>query len=296
MATRRAGGMAFDHGASFFTVSDDRFRGLVREWVERGRAAPWARRWAMVRDGVATVVPAAERFVAVPGMSAACRDLLAGVECRYSTQVLRLGREHGLWEVVSADGATHGTFDTVLIAAPPAQAAQLAGDSTHVLSQVRVPDMRPCWAVAVTVPASVQVPFDAAAVAGSPLGWIARENSKPGRRAWPETWMLHATAEWSETNLEADATWVGRELLGAFRHAVDRGDFEASVVLAHRWRYARPDARSSAGSLFDAGASIGFCGDWLTGGRVESAALSGWDLADQVTASHPALAPAGGAV
>jgi hypothetical protein len=58
---------------------------------------------------------------------------------------------------------------------------------------------------------------------------------------------------------------------------------------AHRWRYAQPSADTSEATprvaieSWNATSRIGVCGDWLRGGRVEGAILSGWDLARQIT-------------
>ena len=55
------------------------------------------------------------------------------------------------------------------------------------------------------------------------------------------------------------------------------------VVSAHRWRYAMVPP-GDAGALWDDGAMIGACGDWLLGPRVEQAYLSGLMLAEKVCA------------
>jgi renalase len=54
---------------------------------------------------------------------------------------------------------------------------------------------------------------------------------------------------------------------------------------AHRWRYARVEVETGPSFLFDRTASIGACGDWLQGPRIESAWLSGHKLG-QAMAGH----------
>jgi deoxyribodipyrimidine photo-lyase len=53
------------------------------------------------------------------------------------------------------------------------------------------------------------------------------------------------------------------------------------VLSSHRWRYADCHA-SQHGSVWDAASGIGLCGDWLHGGKVEGAWLSGRHLAASV--------------
>ena len=128
----------------------------------------------------------------------------------------------------------------------------------------------------------VALPFDAAFVEIGPLRWIARDGSKPDRRGL-ETWVLHASPGWSEAHIEDDTARVAQELLHAFRQL---GGGEPVAWSAHRWRYA--DTEAAPGTVFswDAGHSLGLCGDWLNGGKVEGAWLSGKALARRIINSY----------
>ena len=294
MATRREGERAIDHGAQYFTVRDPRFRSLVTGMVERGVVAEWGGRWAVLRHGTATTVPDEPRYVGVPGMSAVARDLLAGVPCRHATEVAAVRRIADRWSVLSADGTRLGTFDYLVITAPEAQARRLVADQVPLFAGVPAREMLPAWVAAVTVSTPLDAPFDQAIIADSPVASAARSGSKPGRDAWSETWVLHGSAEWSAQHLEWSPRDVGPALLHAFAEALGHRRIEAEVVFAHRWRYARPVRGAAREPLFDAERGVGCCGDWLAQPRVESAALSGWELADRMLAHHGALV--GGAV
>jgi predicted NAD/FAD-dependent oxidoreductase len=50
----------------------------------------------------------------------------------------------------------------------------------------------------------------------------------------------------------------------------------------HRWRYAEAVTYLDCGFVWDTNAKIGLCGDWLNGGKVQGAWLSGRKLAQQV--------------
>jgi predicted NAD/FAD-dependent oxidoreductase len=58
---------------------------------------------------------------------------------------------------------------------------------------------------------------------------------------------------------------------------------------AHRWRYAQPQPALSLGCTWDADITLGLCGDWLNGGKVEGAWLSGRALALRYLSSAAAL-------
>ena len=54
---------------------------------------------------------------------------------------------------------------------------------------------------------------------------------------------------------------------------------------AHRWRYADTEPPLDAGCTWEPDLGLGLCGDWLNGGKVEGAWLSGRALARQVLQS-----------
>lgn len=55
------------------------------------------------------------------------------------------------------------------------------------------------------------------------------------------------------------------------------------AATAHRWRYADTEPALNMGYGWDAECRIGLCGDWLNGGKVEGAWLSGIRMADAMT-------------
>jgi predicted NAD/FAD-dependent oxidoreductase len=75
-STRRAQGLAFDHGAQYFTCRDPAFAKLVSDWLHRGIVAPWdAPVVALGGGSCGKARGESERYVGVPGMSALARDL-----------------------------------------------------------------------------------------------------------------------------------------------------------------------------------------------------------------------------
>ena len=129
--------------------------------------------------------------------------------------------------------------------------------------------------------APVAMPWDGAFINTGPLRWVARDSSKPGRTG-PETWLLHASAEWSEAHIEDSADSVTTALLAAFAAL---GGPAPQAVTAHRWRYADTEPALTLGYWWDDEIRLGLCGDWLSGGKVEGAWLSGMALARQAASA-----------
>ena len=142
--------------------------------------------------------------------------------------------------------------------------------------------MTPCWAVMVAFDSKIQVPWDGAFVHGSPLSWVARNSSKPGRSQQNDSWVLHATSEWSAAHLEQSPETSATELLAAFAQLVDAPLPSHRYLQAHRWRYSLGSDPSERKTMVDTENRLMVCGDWLSGGRVEGAFLSGVEAAVRI--------------
>ena len=161
-------------------------------------------------------------------------------------------------------------------------------DSAASMLVAQIPDLsatldsvvsQPCWAVLAAFEERVPARFDGAFVHGSPLGWVARNQSKPKREWKVDTWVLHATATWSRMHLDDDPEVVGSVLMEAFHDLIPNGLPRAFYATAHRWRYASADPPLAVGAIHHG--KITLCGDWCLGNRIEDAFLSGLQAAKE---------------
>lgn len=292
MSTRRAedehGPWQCDHGAQYFTARDAAFRAEVARWEQAGVAAVWDARMASF-DGNAwtTSQTPIERFVGTPRMTSPAAWLVQNLGehalAHWQTTVQRIDRSERGWVVTSAEHGPHlQSYDAVLLAVPAPQAAPLlkvvAPAGAAVVTSAR---MRGSWAVMLRYSSPVVMPWDGAFINTGPLRWVARDSSKPGRTG-AETWLLHASPEWSEAHMEDSAESVTAALLAALAALSGFTGPAPVAATAHRWRYADTEAPLALGGWWDASLRVGLCGDWLNGGKVEGAWLSGQALAAQV--------------
>ena len=192
----------------------------------------------------------------------------------------KLERHADGWAITTAEhGALSQRYDAVLLAVPAPQVVPLlspvwpAGAAGAACAR-----MRGSWAVMLRYASPVTMPWDGAFINAGPLRWVARDSSKPGRKG-AETWLLHASPEWSDAHLEDSAESVAAALLAAFAAL---GGPAPLAATAHRWRYADTEPALTQGSGWSASLRLGLCGDWLNGGKVEGAWLSGRALAAQI--------------
>ena len=282
MAVRRTdSGLAFDHGAQYFTVRDERFAETVAQWQRQGVAARWEGRIAVIRNGaIQFETDETPRFVGVPGMNAVCKQLAAGLEIRCQTRVLPPRCEDGIWSLQNEEVTLLGRFDQVVISTPSPQAGDLLANAPQLAEQSRRVAMQPCWTVMLAVENRIAAAFDGAFVHESPLSWISRNSSKPERSRDLDSWVLQASAEWSTEHIECDPNFAQQNLLTEFWQMLGQSPQTPCIVAAHRWRYARATEPLLHNCWFDPVLGVGVCGDWCCGSRVEGAFLSGWALAE----------------
>ncbi len=182
---------------------------------------------------------------------------LDGVPVSLSFAVDGLHRDARGWQV-QAGGVRHAsTFDAVVLALPPAQAAPLLNPhrpdwARHASTAL----MQPCW----TLMGIADDP-DTRVAAGT---WLGRPPARwPGCcattrvRAGPRVpgqahWVAHARTGWSRRHLEQPAAWVQQQMQAALAECLGR-PVEWQHCAVHRWRYALPQAHGTAPRRIGAG-------------------------------------------
>lgn len=276
---------AFDHGAPGFGASTREFREQVEAWQAAGLLQRWA---PLMAPGSYVPLDPPSLWVPTPDMPALCRHLLGDlpVLLRCTIEALRHGPEG--WSLQASSGSVVGRgFDAVLLALPPAQAASLLAPHRPDWAQrAQAGTLAPCWTLMGETDEPDPAPsWQLAWPPNGPLGWIIRNDSKPGRWRQPgrASWVLHATAAWSATHLEAPAEAVREALQQALAARLGQAPTWRHAVV-HRWRYASvPRSAATAGRCWwDPALGLGACGDALGGAGVEGAWQSGAALAEAV--------------
>ena len=281
MATRRANLFQFDHGAQYFTVRSDQFYRKVEEWRSAGLIAPWPVDIAMPGNSETST---RTKFVAVPTMNALCKALGQNINIMFSTRVTRLQRTRDEWYIFDEGVRRYGPFDWIITTAPAPQCAALLPNEfsgSQVLNEVQ---MHGCFSVMLGFEEAVDLPWRAAHVENSPVGWIAESSAKPGRRS-PASIVIQSTNDWAEAHIDNAIDDVKAMLLAEVEKLFAINHSEAAHISVHRWRYAIAAKVATKSFLIDEELHLAACGDWCLGARIEAAFLSASRLAE-------ALAPA----
>lgn len=280
MASKRSDAGSLDLGAQYFTARDRRFVEVVQQWQNRGWAEPWAPELYNSQAGQLSPSPDEQvRWVGAPRMSAISRALLGALPVHFSCRITEVFRGGSHWSLQDADGNSHGPFSHVIVATPAPQASALLACAPKLAGVAASVVMEPTWAVALAFDTPLDTRVEGCFIQDSPLDWVARNRSKPGRDTHPDTWVLHASSAWSRQHLDLAKETVIEHLHGAFAELIGCAVPAPSFTLAHRWLYARPAQAHQWGALADADLGLYACGDWCLSGRVEGAWLSGQDAA-----------------
>ena len=273
---------AFDTGAQYFTVRDDRLRHYVQSWQNDGIVQPWKGKVKVIKAGqLSSEKRVEERWVGTPAMNAIPAHLAAELDIYFDVTVVAMATEKGQWQLIDQHDIDYGPFDVVIIAAPPDGITRLLKSSPKLFKRVAEIEMQPCLAVMAAFEKPLDLPFDAAFVHKSPLRWVARNNSKP-QRPPTECWVFHADVKCSKAYTGHDDNTIVRSLLDAFFEGSGHPPADPIYCRTRYWRSAAASNPLNVGCLWDEDLKIGLCGDWCQMSRLEGAVLSGMAISGRI--------------
>ena len=108
-----------------------------------------------------------------------------------------------------------------------------------------------------------------------------RDSSKPGRNG-NFTLLVHSTNLWAEENINKEKDAVIEHLMSEASKIIGKKVYDANHIDLHRWKYANIKKQDIESPFIDENIQIAACGDWCIKVRIESAFLSGFDLANEM--------------
>ena len=283
MATARIGGETFDHGAQYLTGRSKDFKNFLTEISDIGYASRWAPRATL--NGVAGAGQMQPWIVGTPGMSAIVRPLTESVRITTGKHVHSLERRDKAWHVWFDDETSVGPFHAAAVAVPAPEARLLIGrvqEFIEPLSRVR---MAPCWALMVRIDSKVFPEQDVYSDMSEVVRWIARNNTKPGRRAEGEALVIHASPAWSRETEHNDPQEVAEELWSEVSNLLNLPPVRPVHMTAHLWRPGLVETSLGETCLYSSEHMVGLAGDWCLGRLAEHAFESGDRLAKAIIGS-----------
>jgi len=287
MATRRVGQYNFDHGAQFFTAKSAEFQDICQKSKEDNIIVEWNGRFVKIVGNKIDLEDEQKnkiRYVAKPQMNSLCKYLARDLNILLGQEIESTKFENQKWSLKTTQNEIFNEFDYLFIAIPSHQAVNLIPKDFEHFDIVANIKMSGCFSLMLGFKEKLALDFDFALVEKSIIANISLNSSKPQR---PDGFSLLVTStnEWADDNIEKDPQIIKEQLIASLQKIIDFNLNQIEHENIHKWRYANANLRKEQKSLFDRNLNLGVCGDWLIGGKVENAFLSGIDLYNNVRLS-----------
>ncbi|MHA2501695.1 MAG: NAD(P)/FAD-dependent oxidoreductase [Candidatus Kariarchaeaceae archaeon] len=284
ISTKRVEDYHFDHGVQYISPTDSPFKLELEQWQSEGVIKEWKGVLGEMVGSKIEPTVVSPVYVGSPKMSQIGQHLMEGLDHAkfvFSTRIASVFKKFNEWYLMDDADEIFGGFDFIIVTIPAPQASDLLKDYgylTEILSQV---ETSPRWALLVGLKHKLQVQYDGVFVNDSPIRWMARNNSKPDRPNM-ESWVVHASREWSARNVNEDREWVNTKLFEEFLKITGFEEIETEFKQVHLWRYAIVDRPLNQNFILDNNRNIGLTGDYCMGNNIEAAYLSGESLGQRL--------------
>lgn len=271
VSNRQIDGGSFNHGAQYMRPQDPDFQRWLDALSDGGGAHPWPRKDKP--DTAPAFVP--------DGLPQAMAE---GLDVRQSAHVRSAERHLDGWRLSFDDSGSTDVFDELVVTVPAPQVTDvLAPHATarfeNALKKVTY-DRSMVAMVAFDQP--LPAPDDELTPEGAhlgedgPIAYAVRESAKPGRRHDLDCWVIQANAAWSFAHQDDDKDAIARTLFDAFSRALEiPSDRKPAYLEGHRWRYGLVAEHIGSDHLRAADLNLTLAGDYMLGGQIEHAWLSG---------------------
>lgn len=288
VATRRADGFCFDHGAQFATAHNPAFMDILAV----ASAAEAVRDWQRPSGRMAKI--GAQMMRDLPLFVSQMPDG-SPLDIRQDVEVADITQDHDHICLLDAEGALIEQASHLIITAPAPQTARLLQKAAPELAETaRSASYHPCWTVMLGLDTESPDALPSREAPDADLCFVA--DSRARRPAGtnlqtaplPPSLVLQAGPQWTRDHLETEREQIISAMMALYQTYLDETHPHISMPAiayqaAHRWLYARLD-KAADPDLPQLSHSRRIClaGDWLRAPRCEAAYESGLHAATQI--------------
>jgi len=274
MATRFFDGAKFDHGAQFFTARSPMFKEYVNQWISQGIVKIWY--------GDEEKKQPHPRYIAVNGMNSLPKHLGKTLEVKLSTEINNLDKKNKIWSVICKKGNQYKCNHVILTAPGPQTSDILKNSNIETPEKIKKYLDNISYERSLSIMLRLNKPSNIPKPGGLKmdhdiLSWIC-DNQIKGISSVPAL-TIHTTSNYAKKTWDYpekekinDVTDIVNDLL----------KISVKSAQTQRWKFALPSNSPQIGSISDFDLQMTFAGDTFGGTRIEGAALSGLDAADQI--------------
>lgn len=279
MATRRMEGARIDHGAQFFTVRDPRMKRLLQIWQRKEAVTPWYDRIAGREDLSGRI-----RFRGTNGMTGPAKSLAQAFRTETEFFVDQIIRKGDHWSINERNGRSRTVEgDHLVITIPSVQLLELFERSEYELETMVMNKLKGichtrCLAVLAVLDRPSEIPHPGTVTHPvEEIDWLS-DNQIKGISEVPAC-TIHASNDYSQKYWDSPDEERIPYLISV---AEDNLKAKLTSWTSHRWGFAKPLVTFGATHWHSITDGITLAGDGFGGERIENAAMSGWDAADEI--------------
>jgi renalase len=298
-ATRRREDITYDYGANYVKDGDERVVDLLTETLSTDGLVSFEEPIYVFDDGGAVSEGREndhQKWTYRTGLTQIAKRLFDATDATVHrrTRVEKIRRDDG-WRLVDDAGETWGPFDALLCSPPAPQTATLLREADwsdplrdSLVEAIGGVEYRTIWTAVLGYDDPLSVPYYALVNPGKDheVGWIAREECKPGHVPDGESVLVvQANHDWSVDNLEDPPGEIVDSLADLTADVIgDQWLADPAWTDHQRWRYAIPEGGVASGPVDSArDHGLYLLGDWVAGeGRLHAALRNGLDTGEQV--------------
>ena len=284
ICTRYAEPYVFDHGAQFFIARSNKFQNFLEPMIQAGVIQSWNAKFVEIKKD--KIISRRQwdndnpHYVGSPTMSSIGKYLSQDLNVQLNSEI-SINRSQDQWQTIDKEGNDQGVFDWVISTAPVSQSAILLPVDFKFHETLLSRKMMGCFSLMIGFDDSLNLAWEAALVSEADISWISVNSSKPGRNG-SFTLLVHSTNSWAEENINQEKNAVIEHLMNETSKIIGKKVYDANHIDLHRWKYANIKKQDVESPFIDEGNQLATCGDWCIKGRIESAFLSGYDLASEM--------------
>ena len=299
-ATRRRDGRYYDYGANYVKDEDPRVVELLTESLDtEGLVSIEEPIYVFDADGTVSEGRDTDerKWTYREGLTQIAKRLFGNTDASIHrrTRIEAIVRDGDQWRLRDSSGEIYGPFELLVCNPPAPQTETLLRDADwdspirdNLVEAVEEVDYRTIYTAILGYEFELDVPYYALVNPGKDhkVGWIAREECKPGHVPDGESLLVvQASHDWSVTHYDdepaeniASLAEMSAEILGESRLASPKWSDHQG------WRYALAENGVPRGPLDSAEDSGLYClGDWVAGEpRLHAALRNGLDTAERI--------------
>jgi renalase len=298
-ATRRHGDLIYDYGANYVKSDDDRVVELLTGTLDtEGLVDVTEPIYTFDAEGTVSEGRTADehKWTYERGLTQVAKRLFGRTDAAVhrQTRAETLHREGDQWRVTDDDGEEWGPFDALVLNPPAPQTAELVAEAAwddplraDLAAAAGDVDYRTVWTAILRYPFELDRPYYALVNPDKEheVGWIAREECKPGHVPEGSLLVVQAGGEWSRIHYDDPPAENVARLAEMTADVVGDERLAEPAWTDHQgWRYALPEGEPPERLLARAEEhDLYALGDWVAGeGRLHAALRNGLDTGERL--------------